>query len=132
MDADVVEQGESGVAGEVIVVAGQSQGVRVTRGERYVHRGPAGVGHAGLGQRRGRRVSGVVLQGGGGPVELDRVRAGHVVPERQRAVAGGGGGVGGAGGAIGGRRRPPRAGGGAAGVAGGHDGRGRPARGRAG
>src|SRR6266536_4354122 len=69
------------------LVAGQGQRVRVAGGHgRGGLLPPLAIGTC-LGQRRRGRACRGVGQRGGGPVIRDRVRAGHVVPERQAGSA---------------------------------------------
>ena len=83
----IIEEGIRSIARVVVIMAGQGQGVRVTRRDRGRDLDPGGGVGAGFSQNGAGGVTRIVLEGSGSPVIGDGIRAGDAVPEGERPAA---------------------------------------------
>ena len=88
--ADIIKEGEGWVAREVVVAAGQGQGIGMTCDDRGRHLHPRIVVVAGSRQDGSGRSSSVVPERRRGPVKLDRIGTMDLVPEGQDRIPAGG------------------------------------------
>ncbi len=86
-ELDIVVQGERRVAGKVVVMADQAEGVAVARGDRGGPLLPALAAGAGPRQHGRGGAGGVVPQCRRGPVVRQGVRAADVVPEGELCLS---------------------------------------------